>query len=91
LIWQSQWVYIGGDLGKGYDLGSLDKQITVRAVNQIPGRYDRIRVGQEIRYGRYQTRLKEANISELSDYFAPESPYLWSFLMVAANSGAYYA
>jgi hypothetical protein len=90
LIRQSQWVPVGGDLGKGYDLGSLDTQITERAVNPIPGRYERIRVGQETRYERHQTRLNEANISELSDYISPESPYLWCFLMVAANSGAYY-
>jgi hypothetical protein len=90
LISQSQWISVGEDLGKGYDLGSLDTQITARAVNQTPGCYERIRVGQEIRYERHQTRLKEANISELSDYISPESPYLWCFLMVAANSGAYY-
>ncbi|KAH8792322.1 heterokaryon incompatibility protein-domain-containing protein, partial [Hyaloscypha sp. PMI_1271] len=45
-----------------------------------------MRVGQEIRFEGHQARLNEANISKLSGFISPESPYLWCFLTVAANS-----
>lgn len=77
LIWDTQWTDIGGNLQvAGHDWGALDTQITAReVVGRKPGKYCRIRYGQEAR--------------SMQDYqlgadgsLASNPPYLWSFLKI---------
>ena len=73
LIWDSQDKYNGGDLDNGYDLGPLETQIIARVVgpNKEPGRYERIRYGQEERW----------------EHGVDNGSFLWTFLAVATESG----
>lgn len=82
LIWESQWVAIGGDLLQGYDQGALETQIIARVVNQKAGRYEKVRFGQEQRFETHKARRLKLDID-----VSPDSPYLWCFLIVAANNG----
>jgi len=87
LILASQWVEAGGDLQQGYDMGSVETQIIARTVNQVPGHYEKIRFGQVARYERHRSMLMTAYSPDAIQDSTPKSPFLWSFLMVAASSG----
>jgi hypothetical protein len=89
LIVASQWAKAGGDLQQGHDIGPLGTQIIARAVNQVPGQYEKIRFGQEARCDDHRSMLMFAyKLNGIEDTF-PNPPFLWSFLTVTANLGLY--
>ena len=90
LIWDSQRTWAGGDLRCGYDQGSLDTQIIATAVNQEPGSYEYLRFGQVARQDAQPPRVITANPPESNSDNPLPSPFLWSFVMVAACPGAYH-
>lgn len=83
LIWDAQWVQIGGDLSTSkHDLGSLETHIIAKAVNQEPGDYQMVRYGQETRFYDYHSKVMFSGEDPSLEY-----PFVWSFLSIAAKSG----
>jgi hypothetical protein len=96
LISDTHWADVGGDLASKHDQGSLDTQIIARTVNQKPGQYNKIRFGQETRSNHHQSKLMTEYTPVPHEdappkiHPLPELPFLWSFVMVAANPGMHH-